>query len=173
MANAFRQTRGAARILLAHRLQKQHGIAAEDMARILAISLEKYLAEIERLGPDEAEPKAQPTQSPTAMVLDRLQSELKRLIEGEELPDKGKAEALTALARAVKTVGELVSEAGQLSPPERENKTESAANIRQVLSRIDRRIDELANKRAQAMLGGGFDAKTTNGGGGRMADPGA
>ena len=134
---------------------------------MLALSPEKYLAAIRRLGPDDGDIRGQ---SPTAVVLDRLQLELKRLIEGEELPDKGKAEALMALARAVKTVGELASEV--VRPPERDNRTASVTEIRQVLSRIDRRIDELANRRAQAMLGGGFDAGTTDGSRGGMAAQG-
>jgi hypothetical protein len=101
-----------------------------------------------------------------------LRTELNKLIDGEELPDKNKAEALMALAKAVKTVGELAVETGAaevdggaLAP--------SLHEARQALARIDRRIDELAKRRAQEILGRGLDAKSDHDSGKRMAAQGA
>lgn len=167
MDAATRQARSEARIRLAHALQTGHGIDPAEMARVLNLSLPRYLARLRQLKLDAAKPAA----SPEVAALQRLQAELKRLLEAEELPDKGKAEALMALARAVKTLGELSSE----TPPPAavEAGPVGLAQGRDALQRINRRIEELAQKRARELLGGGLDAPADAGGGRGMAAEGA
>lgn len=135
----------------------------------MGLSEKTYRIRIRRLGFDDQEIN-KPSSSESAFQ--RLQSELNKLIDGDELPDKSKAEALMALAKAVKTVGELASET---APSEQSRETcavVSLSEIRRALAHIDRRIDELAQRRAREILGRGLDATTDHGGGMRMADPG-
>ncbi|MCI1001812.1 hypothetical protein HWD97_17145 [Ochrobactrum sp. C6C9] len=167
-----RQARGEKRIRHAYALQMAHGIDSAEMAEVLGYSLDNYLMRLRRLqlvGPSGATLKPQVKADP---ALERLQTELKRLLEAEELPDKGKAEALMALARAVKTVSELSAEAATPARSE-ENSTVSVNEARQALIRIDRRIEELAKRRAREILGRGLDANAGDGGGGGVVSPGA
>jgi hypothetical protein len=166
-----RQARSEARIRLAYGLQTTHGIDSAEMAEVLGYSLDNYLVRLRRLQlvtPSGATLKPQVKADP---ALERLQTELKRLLDAEELPDKGKAEALMALARAVKTVGELSAEATAPARSE-ESSTVSVNEARQALLRIDRRIEELAKRRAREILGRGLDANAGDGGGGGVAAPG-
>lgn len=91
-----------------------------------------------------------------------MQAELNKLIDGDDLPDKSKAEALMALAKAVKTVGELVAET-QTAEGDTVTSVASLHEVRQALIRIDRRIEDLAQRRARDILGRGLDAKSDNG----------
>lgn len=162
--------RREARVRLAFRLQMKHAIEAAQIAEVLGLSEKGYRDRIRRL---QLETDSRNMPSATEYALQRLQAELRKLIEGEELPDKSKAEALMALARAVKTVGELASETGSSSDEGERGAVVSLSELRQVLARIDRRIEELAQRRAREILGGGLDAKTDISGGKRMADKGA
>ncbi|MBV2142636.1 hypothetical protein KUG47_03870 [Falsochrobactrum sp. TDYN1] len=162
--------RREARVRLAFRLQMKHAIEIAQIAEVLGLSEKGYRDRVRRLKL-EADKLNMPTAADHA--LERLQAELRKLIEGEELPDKSKAEALMALARAVKTVGELASETGSSRQEENAGTVVSLSELRQVLARIDRRIEELAQRRAREILGGGLDAKADIGGGKRMADKGA
>lgn len=167
-----RQARSEARIRLAYALQTTHGIDPTEMAEVLGYSLGNYLVRLRRLqlvGSPSAALKPQVKADP---ALERLQTELKRLLDAEELPDKSKAEALMALARAVKTVSELSAEAAIPARPE-ESSTVSVNEARQALLRIDRRIEELAKRRAREILGRGLDANAGDGGGGGVVSPGA
>ncbi len=159
------------RIRLAYQLQMRHGIAAGDLAAILGLSEEGYHLRLRRLKFIGDEP-TQP-QRPADSAFERLQVELQRLLHGEELPDKSKAEALMALARAVKTVGELTPEGGGQDTGRDMIVRPDVKEVRQALARIDRRIEELAEKRAREILGGGLGVPTDIGGGGRMAATGA
>lgn len=170
MKNATGDARREARVRLAFRLQMKHGLSAADVAEMLGLTEKSYRNRLRRLKL-ESDNSFSPTETENA--LKRLQSELRKLIEGEELPDKSKAEALMALARAVKTVSELVSETKNLEPNEEAGTTVSIGELRQVLARIDRRIEELAQKRAREILGGGFEAKANISGGERMVDQSA
>lgn len=167
MDAATGQTRSEARIRLAHAIQTGHGVDPADMAQLLDLSPEAYRTRLRRLKLDIAAPAA----TPEALALARLQAELKRLLEAEELPDKGKSEALMALARAVKTLGELSSETAPPVPPE--IGPVSLAEGRQALQRINRRIEDLAQKRARERLGGGSVLSADAGGGAGMAADGA
>ncbi|WP_343313894.1 hypothetical protein AAIB41_01705 [Brucella sp. BE17] len=165
-----RPGRAEMRIRLAHQLQILHGIDVGDMAEILGLSLNSYQTRLRRLQLDAAEKSAK--QRKVDPALERLQAELNRLLDAEELPDKSKAEALMALARAVKTVNELAAETVMTT---RET-GETEANVkeaRHVLIRINRRIEELAEKRAREILGTRLDAKATDSGREGMADTGA
>ncbi|QTN98459.1 hypothetical protein J8E27_09450 [Brucella sp. 458] len=158
------------RIRLAHQLQVRHGIAAEDLAKILGLSEERYDLWLRRLKCTGSEAKA--PQRPIEGAFERLQAELQRLLDGEQLPDKSKAEALMALAKAVKTVDELTAESATTETG-REIATPDIKEVRQALARIDRRIEELAEKRAREILGGRPGVSADIGSARRMADPGA
>ncbi|ABX61675.1 MULTISPECIES: hypothetical protein [Brucella] len=158
------------RIRLAYQLQVRHGITAEDLAKILGLSEERYDLWLRRLKCTGSEAKA--PQRPIEGAFERLQAELQRLLDGEQLPDKSKAEALMALAKAVKTVDELTAES-TTTETGREIATPDIKEVRQALARIDRRIEELAEKRAREILGGGPGVSADIGSARRMADPGA
>ncbi|URQ74183.1 MAG: hypothetical protein NBV76_06375 [Candidatus Ochrobactrum gambitense] len=167
-----RQARSETRIRHAYALQTAHGIDTAEMAEVLGYSLDNYLVRLRRLqlvGPSGAALKPQAKADP---ALERLQMELKRLLDAEELPEKSKAEALMALARAVKTVSELSAEAATPVRSE-ESSTVSVNEARQALLRIDRRIEELAKRRAREILGRGFDPNAGDCGGGGVVSPGA
>lgn len=159
-----------ARVRLAFRLQMKHAVAVNEIAQVMGCSERQYLYWLKCLGLDE---QIFTKPSGTESALQRLQSELNKLIDGDELPDKSKAEALMALAKAVKTVGELASETAPSGQDHDTGAVVSLSEINRALALIDRRIDELAQRRAQEILGRGLDATTDNGGGMRMADQGA
>lgn len=164
------QDRAETRIRLGHQLQILHGIDVGDMAEVLGLSLKTYQTRLRLLKLDTVEKSVEQRQVDPA--LERLQTELNRLLDAEELPDKSKAEALMALARAVKTVNELAAET--VTVTREAGETQADVNqTRQALVRINRRIDELAKTRARHIMERGLDAKTTDSGGGGMADPGA
>ncbi|MFD1197650.1 hypothetical protein ACFQ3K_04820 [Brucella gallinifaecis] len=148
-----------ARVRLAFRLQKKHDIAVAEIVGVMGCSEKQYLHWLKGIGLDE-NALIKPSAADTA--LQRLQSELNKLIDAEELPEKGKAEALMALAKAVKTVGELATETG-VSEVEDDTSKVSLVKVRQALARIDRRINELAKRHARELLGRGLDAKSDNG----------
>lgn len=132
----------------------------------MGCSERQYLYWLKHLGLDE---QIFTKPSGTESALQRLQAELNKLIDSDELPDKSKAEALMALAKAVKTVSELAAETGA-SEEGRVASVTSLHEVRLVMARIDRRIDELAQRRAQEILERGLDATTDNSSGRRMAD---
>ena len=147
------------RVRLAFCLQMKHDIVSAEIAEVMGSTEKQYLQWLKVIGLDE---KASIKPSAADTALQRLQSELNKLIDAEELPDKGKAEALMALAKAVKTVGELSTETGAV---ETSNDTGlvSLVDVKAALARIDRRINELAKRRAREILGGGLDAKSDHG----------
>ncbi|WP_247875225.1 hypothetical protein [Ochrobactrum sp. Marseille-Q0166] len=161
--------RREAQVRLAFRLQMKHDVAVAEIAQVMGCTEKQYLHWLKGVGLDE---KNLIKPSATDTALQRLQTELNKLIDAEELPDKGKAEALMALAKAVKTVNELVSET-EISETDIGASVASLAEVRQALIRIDRRIDELAKRRAQEFLERGLDAQSDNGRGQRMAAQGA
>ncbi len=159
------------RVRLAHGLQAEHGVAASRMAALLGLDEKQYLRRLGQLGLD-LPPEGPPLVAPGA--LERLQAELRRLVEADELPDKARAEALMALARAVRTVDELAVEAARARPAEAgAGPAVELAAARRALQRIDRRIEHLAKKRAREILGGGLDAPASGDGGEGMAASGA
>ncbi|WP_247880368.1 hypothetical protein [Ochrobactrum sp. Q0168] len=163
-----RQARSETRLRHAYALQMAHGIDSAELAEVLGYSLDNYLVRLRRLQLVAPSGAALKPQAKTDPALERLQTELKRLLDAEELLDKSKAEALMALARAVKTVSELSAEAAAPARSE-ESSAVSVNEARQALLRIDRRIEELAKRRAREILGRGLDANAGDGGGGRVA----
>ncbi|WP_433849294.1 hypothetical protein [Brucella pseudogrignonensis] len=161
--------RRQAQIRLAFRLQMKHDITKAEIVQLMGCSEKQYLHWLKGVGLDE---NALIKPSVTENALQRLQAELNKLIDAEELPDKGKAEALMALAKAVKTVGELATEA-ETSEVNPEASFVCLDDVKETLIRIDRRIDELAEIRAWEILERGPDAKSDNSSGQRMAAQGA
>ncbi|MCX2695984.1 MULTISPECIES: hypothetical protein [Ochrobactrum] len=150
-----------AQVRLAFCLQIKHEITPADIAQVMGITEKNYRIRLGRLNLDD-KIVSKPSASETA--LQRLQAELNKLIDGDDLPDKSKAEALMALAKAVKTVGELVAET-QTAEGDTVTSVASLHEVRQALIRIDRRIEDLAQRRARDILGRGLDAKSDIGSG--------
>lgn len=171
-----KMARGEARIRLAHQLQIAHGIDPTDMAELLSVSISQYLNRLNRLNLDCSSAAADSQVKTRDAILARLQAELERLLDGEDLPDKSKSEALMALARAVKSVGELTAEdksAGPSGPLFAGRTAASLSDTRRALMRINRRINELAESRAREILDGRPDAAASGSSGGGMAVSGA
>ncbi|MBB5703718.1 hypothetical protein FHS76_003628 [Ochrobactrum daejeonense] len=168
-----RLARSEARIRLAHQLQTAHGIDPADLAELLSLPVSQYLNRLERLKLTNSNEQADTRKRERNAVLERLQAELKRLLDGEELPDKSKAEALTALARAVKSVGELASDEKVAGLPAMGGMVTTVGEARKALKRISRRIEELAERRAREIVAGRIDAASNCGSGGGMAASGA
>jgi len=158
--------RRQAQIRLAFRLHIKHDITKTEIVQLMGCSEKQYLHWLNGVGLDE---NALIKPSVTENALQRLQAELNKLIDAEELPDKGKAEAL---AKAVKTVGELATEA-ETSEVNPEASFVCLDDVKETLIRVDRRIDELAEIRAWEILERGPDARSDNSSGQRMAAQGA
>lgn len=165
--------RGEARIRLAHQLQIAHGIDPADMAELLSVSVSQYLNRLNRLNLACSSARPDSEKRARDAILERLQTELKRLLEGEDLPDKSKSEALMALARAVKSVGELAFEDKPVSQPSTSRVVASLSETRKALMRISRRINELAESRAREILDGRPDAAASGSSRGGVAVSGA
>ncbi|MGJ0207150.1 hypothetical protein SD208_01375 [Ochrobactrum sp. BD67] len=171
-------SRGEARIRLAHQLQIAHGIDPADIAALLSVSISQYLNRLNRLNLACSTAAADSQRRSRDAILERLQTELTRLLEGGDLPDKSKSEALMALARAVKSVGELTAEDKPASqhPASQQPASHAVASLsdtRKALMRISRRIDELAESRAREILDGRPDAAASGSSGGGVAVSGA
>ncbi|WP_247881997.1 hypothetical protein [Brucella intermedia] len=174
--------RGEARLRLAHQLQVAHGIDPADIALLLSVPVSQYLNRLNRLNLDCSSAAADSQVKTRDAILARLQAELERLLDGEDLPDKSKSEALMALARAVKSVGELTAEdksvgpsgpSGPSGPLFAGRTAASLSDTRRALMRISRRINELAESRAREILDGRPDAAASGSSGGGMAVSGA
>ncbi|WP_266064741.1 hypothetical protein [Brucella intermedia] len=170
---------GEARLRLAHQLQVAHGIDPADIALLLSVPVSQYLNRLNRLNLDCSSAAADSQVKTRDAILARLQAELERLLDGEDLPDKSKSEALMALARAVKSVGELTAEdksagpSGPSGPLFAGRTAASLSDTRRALMRISRRINELAESRAREILDGRPDAAASGSSGGGMAVSGA
>ncbi len=158
-----------ARIRLAHQLQVAYGIDPADIAELLSISVSQYLNRLNRLNLVSSSAAPDSEKNTRDAILERMQIELKRLLDGENLPDKSKSEALMALARAVKSVGELTAEEKPVGRSSSGAAVASLGETRKALTRISRRINELAERRAREILDGRPDAATSGGGGGGVA----
>ncbi|MHC5230908.1 hypothetical protein [Brucella sp. LJL56] len=167
-----KMSRGEARIRTAHRLQIAHGIDPADMAELLSVSVSQYLNRLNRLNLACSSAAPDSDKRTRDAILERLQAELKRLLDGEDLPDKSKSEALMALARAVKSVGELTAEERPTSQSPAGGAVASLGETRKALMRISRRINELAESRAREILDGGPDAAASGSSGGGVAASG-
>lgn len=168
-----RLARGEARIRLAHQLQIAHGIDPADMAELLSVSVSQYLNRLNRLNLACSSAVPDPAKKTHDAILERLQTELKRLLEAGDLPDKSQSEALMALARAVKSIGELSAEDKPNVQPASGREAASLSDTRKALTRISRRIDEIAERRARQILDGRSDAPASGNSGGRVAVSGA
>jgi len=164
---------GEARIRLAHQLQVAHGIDPADMAQLLSVSVSQYLNRLNRLNLACSSAAPDPEKKTRDAILERLQIELKRLLDGEDLPDKSKSEALMALARAVRSVGELSAEDKPAGPLPAGRAAASLGDTRRALARISRRINVLAESRARQILDGRPDAAANGSSRGGVAVSGA
>nr|WP_247886259.1 hypothetical protein [Brucella intermedia] len=146
---------------------------------MLSVPVSQYLNRLNRLNLDCSSAAADSQVKTRDAILARLQAELERLLDGEDLPDKSKSEALMALARAVKSVGELTAEdksagpSGPSGPLFAGRTATSLSDTRRALMRISRRINELAESRAREILDGRPDAAASGSSGGGMAVSGA
>ena len=166
-------SRGEAHIRLAHQLQIAHGIDPADMAALLSVSISQYLNRVHRLNLACSTAAPDSRMKTGDAILERLQAELKRLLDSEDLPDKSKSEALMALARAVRSVGELSAEDKPAGPLPAGRAAASLGDTRRALARISRRINELAESRARQILDGRPDAAANGSSRGGVAVSGA
>lgn len=146
------ESKSVTKLRAARRLQQRYNIAAAEMAAVLGITENIYRKRLLKLGFDSTH-----IENPfglygeAAGIMVKLQTELARLANDSGLPDKSSADALTALARTVKTVVELMRE-GTTEPETDAGSHENVIEIGAALDKIDRRINELAAERAAEIL---------------------
>ncbi|WP_374829980.1 hypothetical protein [Paenochrobactrum pullorum] len=146
------ENKAIAKLRAAARMQQRYNIAAMEMASVLGIAESTYRKRLLKLGLVSAH-----IENPfglygeAAGIMVKLQTELARLANDSGLPDKSSADALTALARTVKTVVELMRE-GSAEPETGVNTHDDLTGIGAALEKIDRRINELAGERAAEIL---------------------
>lgn len=146
------ENKSAAKLRAACRMQQRYNIASAEMAAVLGISEVIYRKRLLQLGFDISN-----MENPfglygeAAGIMVKLQTELARLANDSGMPDKSTADALTALARTVKTVVELMRE-GASEVDMATKTTENSGDIGAALHKIDRRINELAEVRAAEIL---------------------
>lgn len=146
------ENKSAAKLRAAWRMQQRYHIAAAEIAAIIGLSENIYRKRLLKLGFDCSH-----SENPfglygeAAGIMVKLQTELARLANDSGLPDKSSADALTALARTVKTVVELMRE-GTAEPETGSAPQEDLTDIGAALDKIDRRINELAGERAAEIL---------------------
>ncbi|MGU3574750.1 hypothetical protein ACLBWZ_04420 [Brucellaceae bacterium C25G] len=150
--NENSENKSVTKLRAAWRLQRRYHIAPQEVAFVLGMTETNYNKRLLKLGLDNTQ-----IENPfglygeAAGIMLKLQTELARLANDSGLPDKSSADALTALARTVKTVVELMREG--TSEPEAGKKIQNdLLDIGSALDTIDRRINELANVRAAEIL---------------------
>lgn len=145
------KSKAAARLQKAFQLQKRYSVSFSDMAHFLGISEKLYRRRLTMAGFDLKILEKLKNNAGTHSAMLKLQAELTNIIEGQGLPDKATADALTALAKSVKSVLELQQEAGG---NETDNTIETAdlQMTNNVLEMINSKINELADHRANEIL---------------------
>lgn len=157
MTLAIAESKGTSQLRVCQSVQMRYGVPAREMAAVLCLKEEQYRNKLRKLGltPDPSAFEFDLRRDATEIVV-KIQSELGRLAREDGLPDKGAADALTALARTVKTVGELLKESEGIDSravPKGEATDGLDMNrMRTALQRVERRIEELAQKRANEIL---------------------
>lgn len=184
-----RSSRIAQRVRTAFQLQSTYMIDPEHLAFVLGMTASDYQRRLDRLGcygstDAEFAPRERGESAkiigdhPSDVKNDRvnylpeliakLQRELLRFADDEGLPDKGQADSITALARTVKAVSELVSSTmlGDGDACEAAGEQVDLEDVAKALALIDRRMDELADIRAHERLRGRAEPATDNKAGG-------
>lgn len=158
-----------ARTRAGHQLTCKYGVPHADIAFLLGMKEKNYLSRLRGLRVD---PEARVTSLPgMEEILANIRGELMRLTEGGKVPDKGAVDALVSLARALKAVIDLERESIARPIADADPATIKPEELREALARIDRRIDELANGRADEIIQRRLDGKNDNGGGEGVALP--
>jgi hypothetical protein len=146
-------SRASERAHAGYRLHLRYGVPHADIAFLLKVKERSYLNRLNREGIDpHAAGRLDGLPVDIEEILANIRNELARLTEGGKVPDKGAADALTALARALKTVIELARESTPRPVAEAAPAAVSTEELSEALARIDRRIDELANLRAAEIV---------------------
>lgn len=157
MNSAVAESKGTSQLRVCQSVQMQYGVSACDMAAILRLREDQYRSRLRRLGL-AADPSAFDfdLRRDASEIVVKIQSELGRLAREHGLPDKGAADALTALARTVKTVGELLKDNegadSRVLPKGDAVDGPDMDRMRTALLRVERRIEELAQKRANEIV---------------------
>lgn len=147
------RSNAAERLCMAYALQKRFRISEAQFAPVLGISVNTYQKRLKRAGLSLIADAAQHSLFDTDDILTKINAELLRFSQLDGLPDKAAVDALTGLAKAVKTISELAKETGINSVPAFQADNNSASgvkpeDVREALSLIDRRIIQLAADRA-------------------------
>lgn len=146
------ESKSAAKLRAAYHMQQRYNIATADMVAVLGITEATYRKRLLKLGLDIGNAENLfGLDGEAAAIMVKLQTELARLANDSGLPDKSAADALTALARTVKTVVELKRE-GAAGGEAIMKPDDDLTGISAALQKIDRRINELAEVRAAEIL---------------------
>lgn len=137
------------RLHVAHRVQRRYPISSDDMAVLLGLTVEAYHKRLKKAGFDSAASNLPALDIEDILV--KINAELHSFSKGEGLPDKSAVDALAALAKAVKSISELSKETRNDSvADENESQSENGGvkpeDVREALSLINRRINELSGQ---------------------------
>lgn len=160
----LKQRKMADRLHAAFQMQVRYCVPPPDMAFLFGFSEKNYHRRLVAAGLDVKKLDKLNDTSGTNSAMLKLQAELTKIIEAQGLPDKASADALTALAKTVKSVLELQQEAATHEVTTDIVVTDTAV-VNKVLGIIDDRINELANYRATELLRHRFEPasiKNTN-----------
>ncbi len=146
-----RQSKTTERLYAAFQLQIRYSVSFADMALLFGVSEKLYRRRLTVAGLDVKRLEIINNGIGTNSAMLKLQAELSKIIEAQGLPDKASADALTALAKTVKSVLELQHEAATHEVPPNEEVTDLTMTNK-VLEIIDCRINELADYRANELL---------------------
>ncbi|GAB1581387.1 hypothetical protein [Phyllobacterium phragmitis] len=135
-----------------YHVTRKYGVPHADIAFLLNIEEKTYLRRLRLSGFDPDAAIRSDRLPDMEGILANIRTELLRLTEGGKVPDKGAADALTSLARALKTVIELARESTPPPAMETAPATVTPEELREALARIDRRINELADSRAAEII---------------------
>lgn len=152
--NIVAESRSIARLRTGQRVQSRYGVPAHIISELLGLSEASYRSRLRKLGlPADIPVVNFDLHRDAGEIMRKIQAELARLAQDSGLPDKGAADALTALARTVKTVIELLreNEPAPVDPVSEDNGID-VKKLRIALQRAERRIEELAQKRANELL---------------------
>ncbi|KXF78285.1 hypothetical protein ATN84_00315 [Paramesorhizobium deserti] len=135
-----------------YRVTRRYGVPHADIAFLLNIEEKTYLRRLRQSGLDPDADESAGQLPDIEEILANIRGELVRLTEGGRVPDKAAVDALVSLARALKTLIELTPEKARRPFAEAAGVAVTPEEISEALARIDRRIDELANLRADEII---------------------
>ena len=142
------------RLHVAHRLQRRYPIGSDDIAALLGVTAEAYHKRLKKAGLDCITSVLPALDIEDILV--KINAELHSFSQGEGLPDKSAVDALAALAKAVKSVSELSKETrSESGADDSESQSENGGvkpeDVREALSLINRRINELSGQTTTAV----------------------